>query len=317
MVRNRRSAITAVLVSIVLPAAFADDTPLVAPIATYHSLFTKEQVVHAPGGGVLVASGDDLFVGTYTRTRYDNAPSPYKGDRFHAIDLLYDGGIDRHRWIGLFKSAADRPIAGGWNTFQGAGVWGYDVLNRPQTSLVLGGGIAVSDFGIETSNGTTWPVIPVPLIRFTHSSQWIECSFDFITGPNIHLGIAPDRDVHGAIDVRIDQFRDVGDLIYDAAVGYRAFSVGLKNDTYGFAVDGEDEPFETFYSGVYGAIDVTILTITGGYAFDSYTRYGDNEIDRTGEGFFLKIQALLPLGGSAGSDAPGDVADGIVAGGDE
>lgn len=311
---NRTIATTIRLTSLTLFAAFAavfvgaEGSPsegegtLFAPLATYHSLVTDDQTVHSLGGGVLVLAEEDLFVGTYSNTRYADAPAPYQGDRFHAIDLLYDGGEDRRDTILLFKSASDRPIVGGWSTVQGAAVVGYDVLDRRRTSLVLGGGLAVGDFGIDTPAGDTWPLIPVPFVRFAYATPLITCSLDFITGPNATVEVTPTPDLHATVDVRVDQFRDARDVIFDASFGYRFLSVGVKNDTYSFIPYDEDESVETFYYAAYGSIDLEVLTITGGYAFDTVFRSDEISSVKTGDGYFLSVQALLPLGGSSNGD---------------
>jgi hypothetical protein len=275
----------------------ADEPPLILPVASYQALVTEGQTVHTPGGGVIVQGERNLFVGIYTNSTFTRAPSVYRGGGYHTVDLLYDGGINRHRYLALAKSASDRPVAGGWNTFQAAGVYGYEVVSRPNTSVVLGGGLAVGDFGLKTPDGDTWPLLPVPFARVLHTSPWLNFSFDFITGPNVNVTVAPDRDIRLVVDARIDQFRDIRDVIFDTSLHYRVLSVGVRNDTFGFDLAGESEPLESFHYALYGTLDLVLLSVTGGYAFDSLLRYDDGAARKTGDGFVLAIQGMIPLGG--------------------
>ncbi len=275
----------------------ADEPPLIVPVASYQALVTDGQTAHIPGGGMIVQGEESLFVGLYTHTTFSRAPESCKGGGYHTADLLYDGEINRHRYLALAKSASDRPVAGGWNTFQAAGVYGFAVVDRPDTSVVLGGGLAVGDFGLETPDGDTWPLIPVPFARVLHTSPWLDFSFDFITGPNVNVTVAPERDVRLVIDARIDQFRDVRDVIFDTALHYRVFSVGIKNDTFGFDLADETEPLESFHYDVYGTLDLVLITVTGGWAFDSMLRYDDDVVRKTGDGFIFGIQGMIPLDG--------------------
>ena len=61
---------------------------------------------------------------------------------------------DIQEWIGFC-------LAGGLHHFRRQR-FAAIVIAGGQLSLVLGGGLAVSDFGIERSNGEPWPVISFP-----------------------------------------------------------------------------------------------------------------------------------------------------------
>ncbi|MFO8042913.1 MAG: hypothetical protein R6U25_06915, partial [Alkalispirochaeta sp.] len=204
------------------------------PVAQYDLLALDEQTVHTPTGGLIALHDEDTFVGLYGRPIFTRDIETDDPDRYHSIELLYDRRRGRHHWVSLFSSQSDESVAGGWSTFQAASVWGYEVLRRPQTSIVIGGGLAVSDFGIELDDGSTWPIIPVPFVRMHHASPVVEASLDFITGPNLNVVLAPERDLRLTADIRIDQFRDIRDLIFETAVHYRFLAAGIKNDTFGF-----------------------------------------------------------------------------------
>lgn len=293
----RRLGITIFMVASLASVAGAADPTVVAAVASYETLALEGQTVHTPGGGLIVDAPAGLLFGQYRYSRYSETPERYDGTAFHAVETLYDGGVRRHRYVALFDTASDRPVAGGWSTFQAAAVYGYEVLARERGSIVAGGGLAVGDFGIETAQGTTWPVIPVPFLRGTYETPAVTGRFDFITGPNLGVVIAPERDVNATIDVRLDQFRDVRDLIYEVSVAYRVVSVGFKNDTFSVFPYREDEPVETFYYAAFGTVDLTLLQLTAGYAFGGRVRSGENEIDRTGDGVYVTVQGIIPLTG--------------------
>lgn len=265
------------------------------PVAQYDLLALDEHTVHTPTGGLIALHDEDMFVGLYGRPIFTRDIETDDPDRYHSIDLLYDRRRERHHSVTLFSSESDQPVAGAWSTFQAASVWGYEVLRRPQTSIFIGGGLAVSDFGIELDDGSTWPIIPVPFVRIHHASPVVEASLDFITGPNLNVVLAPERDLQLTADVRIDQFRDHRDLIFETAVNYRFVAAGIKNDTFGFVPADTDDPVEVHYLAAFGTLDLSILKISGGYAFAGRRRSGESDTTSLGDGYFLSIQAFLPL----------------------
>ena len=110
----------------------------------------------------------------------------------------------------------------------------------------------------------------------------------------------------------MDQLRDIRDLVFECALAYRFFpvdhpmgdfagiSVGVKNDNYGaFNLGGyetvdleEDESIEIHYCAVFGMIDLSLLKITGGYAFRGRELYQEEQTKDMGEGYFLSIQGM-------------------------
>ena len=213
----------------------------------------------------------------------------------------------KHRFLYLFKSEAEEPVIGGFQSFQTAGVYGYRLVHSQRASLVLGGGLAVSDFGIELEDGRTWPLIPVPLIRFTYESALLNADFDFITGPNLCLTLMPEQRFRISGDFRMDQFRDIQDLVFELTLKYRFFDhdhpmgdfagieVGVKNEAFSFDISNREEPFELNYYSLFGTLDATLLKLSGGYIFKSRERYAEDETNGLGEGFFLSIQGMHQL----------------------
>jgi hypothetical protein len=147
------------------PSASADGGLQVIPLAQYELLSLESQTVHSPGAGVVVVGEELVLIGLYNHHLFTQDLDFDYPDTYHSIELMADGRRDRHRYLGAFQSRSDRPVVGGLRTFQAVAVYGYEVVQQPRFSLVLGGGLAVSDFGIETAGGNPWPLIPVPLIR--------------------------------------------------------------------------------------------------------------------------------------------------------
>lgn len=281
--------------------ATAIESNQVVALANYELLTLEEQTVHRAGGGAVVLRGDDTIVGLYSRSRFSRDRVFDHPAVYDAVDLVYDGRSDRRQVLLMFKSESDRPVAGGWATFQAASVFGYEVVARPRVSLVVGAGLALGDFGIELEPGTVWPLIPVPFARATFQSRLVSASFDFITGPNLNLTLAPERPTQLSADLRIDQYRDARDLIFEVAVSHRFVAVGLKNDTLGFVPGNPDRrsdetsPVEVHYLAAFGTLDFGILQLNGGYAFAGRQRYGESATAGWGDGSFVSIQAMLPF----------------------
>nr|HPJ35832.1 hypothetical protein [Spirochaetota bacterium] len=150
-----------------------DEGIKVIPLIRYDYLSLDSRSIKSPGAGIVVNSEDVMFIGTYTRHSFGDPLLYGYPEVYHTIDTLLDGKAGRHQYLGIFKSESDKPVSGGLHTFQAAAVYGYEIIAGNNLSLVLGGGLAVSDFGIERSDGEPWPVIPVPLVRMNYNSEWI------------------------------------------------------------------------------------------------------------------------------------------------
>lgn len=284
------------------------------PLIKYDYLSLDSQSIHSPGGGFVVKSEDVMFVGLYLRHSVQE-PLEYGYPMiYHTIDMLLDGKAGRHQYLGIFKSESDQPVYGGLNTFQAAAVYGYELVQGKAFSFVLGGGIAVSDFGIDLPSGKPLPVLPVPLIRMKYQSGWLDATFDFLTTPNLNLTLGPRSRFRLTGDLRMEQFRETRDLLFEIALGYRFFphdhpmgdfagvSAGIKNENYGafnlhknygvINLDGHDDALEVHYYAAFARIDISVLKITGGYAFGGRELYREEKTRDIGEGYFVSVEAL-------------------------
>jgi hypothetical protein len=301
--------------------AFADENVKKAqneinfiPLLKYDFLSLDSQSIHSPGGGLVVKSDDLMFVGLYLRHSVQEPLQYGYPSIYHTIDMLLDGRTGRHQYLGIFKSESDQPVYGGLKTFQTAGVYGYELVHGDSFSFVLGGGIAVGDFGIDLANGKPLPLIPVPLIRMKYCTDWIDSSFDFLTTPNLNFTIGPRSRIRLTGDLRMEQFREARDILFELTLAYRFFShnhtmgdfagisAGIKNDNYGafnlhkncgvIDLDGHDDALEVHYYAAFARIDISVLKITCGYAFGGRELYREEKTRDIGEGYFVSVEGL-------------------------
>ena len=289
------------------PTLAADPGLQVIPLAQYELLSLESQTVHSPGAGVVVVGEELVLVGLYNRRLFTRDLNFDYPETYHSIELMADGRRDRHRYLGAFQSRSDRPVVGGLRTFQVVAFYGYEVVQQPNFSLVLGGGLAVSDFGIETPGGDPWPLIPLPLVRAAWEIRLLNANLDFMPGPSLSLTLAPQSRLRATVDARFDQLRDERDLFFEGALVYRFFtpehpmgdlagvSVGIKSDAFEFARETKDESLELHYYALFGTLDLTLLKLSGGYAFDSRLRYRERVSESAGDGWFISVSALYPM----------------------
>ncbi len=266
------------------------------PMAMYEGLTLGEQEIYSPGFGLAFAGKDSMTTAFYTAYLFDEPLLFEYPETYHSVDVLFDGKTERGNWLLLFSSSSDEPAYGGLRTFQAAGVYGWKLIEGQRGSLILGGGLAVSDFGIENADGEPWPLIPVPFLRASFRTSLLSSSFDFITGPNLNIVLMPERKVRLVGDFRMDEFRDARDLIFETyllyQLGFAGISVGFKNDALSFDLGEEDERLEVHYHALFACVDLAVLKLSAGYAFDARERYREEYTRDIEAGLFLSLQGL-------------------------
>ena len=311
------------VIGAVLPAQEAaepqDPFTLFFPLG-YDLLRLEEQTVHVPafGAGFMLGEKDLPFTEVERRFFALALYQPFffretmtgLPNQFHQIDAIFDGRINRHQLLFIFKSAADKPVAGGLNTFQTGIGWGYEVIRRQWVSLILGAALCISDFGITLPSGTAWPVMPLPLIRFGIDTKWFSSSFEFLTGPNFDFTVAPEKRIRLTGDMRMDYYRNIEDLICEFTLWYRFFDkghklgdfagigAGFKNDILDFDLSGPEnraENFELLQRSVFAVLDLSILKVQGGWVFGSHYLVDGKKSGNPGSGFFLSVQGVVPV----------------------
>lgn len=292
-------------------ASAASDQPEpefhVIPLVQYEYVSLTSQSLHSPSIGAVVMSENTQAIGLYTRRALTQPRWEGYPDVYHTIEFLLESTRGPNQWLLLFKSESDEPVYGGWDTFQAGWVYGHEWVRTPRFSLIAGGGLAVSDFGLEISDGTPWLVIPVPLIRAKYEARWFAAKFDFLTNPNLDLTFAPRRRLRLMTEVRADRFRTSRDLIFTGALAYRFFSpesatgdfagvaLGVSSEAYNYTLGRDDEQLDISYYSVFGQLDLTLLKLTAGYAFAGQEWYRETLTRDVGDGYYLAVQAMYPF----------------------
>ncbi len=273
------------------------------PLFGYEYLSLGRQSVHAPTGGLAVQSDDTDIFGLYGQHNFSDDFEKESPKKYHSIDVFHTTKKDRHQFLSVFKSSSDQPVIGGLSTYQIAALYGYEWIRTGSFSLSAGGGLAAGDFGINLPDGSVLPVIPLPLIRMQYSSQLVNMSLDFITGPNFSATVGPESSIRLITDLRIDRLRDERDLIFDCSLAYRFFhadheygdiagiSAGIKSDEYNFDNHNGNSTGIQYYAA-YGTVDITLLQLSAGYTFAGIERHNEEKPLSLGDGFFVTLQAL-------------------------
>ncbi|MDR0302756.1 MAG: hypothetical protein LBI04_10655 [Treponema sp.] len=285
--------------------------------AGYDYFHFESQSVHSFAAGAGFLSGEQNIhftdverrffgVALYQPFFFKDKPQDGVPKNLHRIEALFDGRINRHQLLVIFKSAADKPVTGGLSTFQAGAGWGYEVVRQPHISLIIGAALGVSDFGITLPSGASLPVLPLPLVRLDIDTQWLVSSFDFLTGPNLSFTIAPKEKLRLTADMRMDKYRNINDLIYEYTLVFRLFDTrhklgdfagigaGFKHDITDFFMSRDATLFELQQTSVFAAIDLSILKIQTGWIFDSGYLVDGKHRGSPGKGWYVSIQGMIP-----------------------
>jgi len=284
----------------------------------YEGVWLGDQTVHAPAAGIGFMLGkqgipftqvERRFLGMvmYQSFFFTEDVQPDLPKQYHDVGALLDGRIERHQLLLIFRSASDAPVAGGFKTSQIGAGWGYEVIRRQHVSLILGAVLGVRDF---SAIGVPFPVLPLPLIRFAIDTEWFASSFDFISGPNFGFTLAPKERIRLTGNIGIETLRTIADINCEFILWYRLFNadhrmgdfagigVGFKNQVTYFELSNriQADTFELQKASVFATIDLSILTLQGGWVINSnYLIDGKNAGKNAGSGFFLSVQGTIPV----------------------
>jgi hypothetical protein len=308
-VRVKKTALLFFVVSVFGAHIFADEDPGVhiIPMASYKHFDLEDQTAQIPGIGFGVTAGDygkgftaihnSFFgMGMYQPIIFSGGQ---KNEVYHQIDVLLDRRIERHQLLGIFRSASDKPVSGGLHTFQTGAGWGYEIIRNSRISFIAGLMAAAGDFGFPS------PVVPLPLLRFGLDTTWINLHFDFLTGPNLSMTIAPEKRLRFTADFGMAYYRGIEDLLSNCVLWYRFFDkdsaagdfaglgIGIKNDGFGFDLSAsKDSKYEMQHSAVFGVFDISVLKMEAGYVFDSRTIVDKEKCGSPGKGFYFALQGI-------------------------
>ena len=291
-----------------------DDTSII-PVVYGSGLFLEEQVLRGIGGGVIVLAGDfeereaerrDTMQMVALYTRHDLMDEAPEGcpEGYNNLDFLLQKKMRRHQFFSLLKSYSDEPVSGGIETFDFVAGYGFELVSREHHSLWLGASLGVSDWGPVLPGDGETPVLPVPFVHYDYYSRWMNLSFDFTTSPMLDLVIAPQSRVRvkgSTIICDLGEIED-GGIKYDLSLEYRLFSsehrlgdvagvrMGYLAEDYEYDLSGRDgESLQIAWKSVYAVLDLSLLELTAGYAFDGRQYYKDAE-DDLGSGWYVNFQ---------------------------
>ena len=222
----------------------------------------------------------------------------YKG-MYNEFEIKVERMIKRHFFLGIIStSAAKKPVFGGLHTFIGGLGYGYEIIRKEGMSLIAGCGLAVSDFGIELSNGTVWPILPVPIIFFEAGTQLFEFSFEFLKDVKLELTFFPEKKLELSCELEIDpfDFGGIRDLGFDAKLVYRfsqndhmLIGLGIQKNGFGFLLSEKGKEYGLDFYSAYGFYKVSFLKLIGGYSFAAREVYNGDRTRELKDGFFAGV----------------------------
>ncbi|MDX9801610.1 MAG: hypothetical protein RBT69_09770 [Spirochaetia bacterium] len=282
----------------------AEEKIMYIPLGGYEYAALESRALQSPSLGAMII-GEDFFIsGIYKHGSFSEKTPPGYPEHYHSIDTMLEAHKGRHQILSCFKTESDQPVAGGWATFQTTAIYNYQMISSENFNFRLGLGAALGDFGIDMEDGSNWPLIPVPFLGIEYSSRIIKADFSFVVGPNLSITIFPESKIRLSGEAEVNNYRDLQDLIFKAALHYRFFSgedsaddfagisAGIKNSSFSFTPGGSDKSYEFQYYSVFTELDLTLLKVSGGYAFNGQERLGEERPSKTGNGYFISLQAM-------------------------
>ena len=283
----------------------------IMPFTNYAYLGFAGQKIHTPGAGIIFTNGDlsplvsdernSLFIAAVYKQYYVDENRAGYEDLYHDISMLADKKYKRHLIFGVLTSQAAEPFFGGLHTFTGGIGYGYEFIQNETISLTAGGGLVVTDFGIELSNGAAWPVIPLPILRFYAETSWVNFSLQFQKSLTVSFTLLPETKIRLTNTFVMEPFdmRNVRDIYFDTAIWYRFFSkdskmgdligigLGIKNSGFRFDLSEKKKSYKVNYYSAYGIFDMSFLRLSAGYSFEGREIYDGKDTNNIGGGFFI------------------------------
>ncbi|MDR0760237.1 MAG: hypothetical protein LBF74_09040 [Treponema sp.] len=295
---------------------FAEEEALrIIPLLNYEFVSLEDQQYHAPGGGLLVLydppplseKNNNLLIGIFYKPYILKEIPPGYSEIYHDVDFIIEKKTGRHLIQGIFTAYSDKPVYGGLHTTYSSIGYGYELIRKENLNLTLGLSLGFGDFGINLPNGTMWPVIPQPIVKFAFNSRYINLVYDY---PEFQFVILPDSRVRitGTVGLDTFSFYDIHDLRFNSILWYRFFNknfsagdflgIGLgvqnagQNDGTDFVLGKKDRKYDMNYYSVFGVVDAGLVKISGGYIPYSREVYDKDYSKPTGRGFFVKVEML-------------------------
>jgi hypothetical protein len=305
------------------PVCFAQDEAdysftQITPLVSYEYLHLAQQQFHSPGEELsfMRSEGQNLFLLQASAKQYfleqentDGYEGPYYSD---TLVLLQKTGA--HQFVALFDTSSSEPVYGGLRTFVAGIGYLYEFMHTERGSLAAGAYVVVIDGGIEYGDGKTWPVYPIPSIRYEFNSQFFALNASLPIPPELSFTVLPENKIRFTTTISLnnmDRFRGARDMLFDCALWYRFFDtdseqgdsaglgVGIKNSGLCFDFGEKNKSYELQYYSLYGTLDLSFVQISGGYCFsgreilDSSNSGSFHNTRTLGGGYFISISANI------------------------
>ncbi|MDR1316615.1 MAG: hypothetical protein LBK13_07045, partial [Spirochaetales bacterium] len=147
----------------------------ITPLVSYEYLHLSQQQFHSPGEEVsfMRGEGQNLFLLQASAKQYflerENTAG-YEGP-YHSDTLVLLQKTGAPQFVALFDTSSSEPVYGGLRTFAAGIGYRYELMRTDFGSLAAGAYVVAIDGGIEYGDGKTWPVYPIPSIRYEFNSQ--------------------------------------------------------------------------------------------------------------------------------------------------
>lgn len=283
-----------------------DEEPTTQTLALfgYDHLSLDDLAIRSPSLGLAIIQPDRNVVGLYTRHQVTGAEAPEYSDTYHSLDLMLEAQRERHHYLGIFNSTSDQPVRGGLSTYMAGAFYGYEFIESDRFSLIAGGGLAIGDFGITTRSGDVWPIIPLPILRLHYRSPLLSATTDIIGSPAFSAVLGPNHHWRLITEARVSELNSARDVIFDLSANYRFFledhpygdfagiALGVKNDGYAFQLSEDKGTYEVDYLAGYARVDLSFLTLTGGYVVSGREHLNDAEPVTRDDGYFVSLQGM-------------------------
>ena len=279
----------------------------------YDYFHFQEQQIHSPGEKMMFTKGNlnpslseernsFMIGGTFKQYIIMESTEGYD-DFYHDIGIISEWKNKRHLALGFLSSQAAEPFYGGFHTNQSILGYGYELIRNKTFSFYLGGGLAIADMGLELSNGTLCPIIPVPVLRFNVETPLLNLSFSLLDQITMSFILLSESKIRLTASSQLNYLsvNSIRDLYFDIKLWYRFFSnespwgdfagvgIGFKHSGFGFKLSEKKKSYKVDYYSVYGIFDLSFLQISGGYSFSGIEKFDGDTIKETGNGFFIGV----------------------------
>lgn len=240
---------------------------------------------------------------SYGQDIFSKGMPGYGESNFHKIGLFGKVVYGKNSFLLKIDSRGANPFQSYKNS-EGLLMYGRKLIDTESTSLVLGGGLAATDTGIQLG-GIDIFIVPLPMLYFTYKNQIFSTEFEWIGLPNAKFVLLPQNQFRIKADASFAGFNLPVDIMFDTALAwypikegelkdYFYISAGVSHNVEKFRINTENS-VKYHYFCAYGEINATAFGVRAGYAFNGeriVTSSGVRTKENYNGGFYLLIQGM-------------------------